>query len=239
MTHYTSGLECKLSYRPHRGPVVAVTLQGADQGDTTTLGRTVAEAGEQIATVLAHPEAGEQVNPQGLEEVVADKGYHSNATQTELREFEVRSYISEPKCQGRRNWIGKSAEQAAVYGNRRRIGGTRGKRLLRRRGELVERSFAHLYETGGMRRTHLRGHTNILKRLLIHTGAFNLGLILRQIMGVGKPRRLQGSVGAIFSLIFRVAALGFGRLVARDGHSGPSRPAEFQLPCFMAAQVAA
>jgi len=104
---------------------------------------------------------------------------------------------------------------------------------------LVERSFAHLYETGGMRRTHLRGHTNILKRLLIHTGAFNLGLILRQMVGVGKPRRLQDAVGVIVSLLFTVAALVFGRCVARDGHSGPSRPAQFQLPCFMAAQVAA
>jgi hypothetical protein len=90
-----------------------------------------------------------------------------------------------------------------------------------------------------MRRTHLRGHTNILKRLLIHTGAFNLGLILRQILGVGKPRRLQGSVGAIFSLIFAAAALVFGRLGAQAGDFGPSRPAEFQLPRFMAAQVAA
>jgi len=209
------------------------------KGGTTTLGPTVAEAGKQIATVLAHPKAGEQVNQQGLEEVVADKGYHSNATQTELREFEVRSYISEPKSKGRRNWIGKSAEQAAVYGNRRRIRGERGKRLLRRRGESVERSFAHLYETGGMRRTHLRGHTNILKRLLIHTGAFNLGLILRQMVGMGKPRLPQAAVAVIFSLILGVAALVFGRLVARHGHSGPSRPAEFPLPRFIAAQVAA
>jgi len=106
-------------------------------------------------------------------------------------------------------------------------------------GEGVERSFAHLYETGGMRRTHLRGHTNILKRLLIHTGAFNLGLILRQIVGVGKPRQLQGSVAAVSSLILTVGALGFGRFVARHGHSGRSRPAEFQFPRFMAAQVAA
>jgi hypothetical protein len=74
---------------------------------------------------------------------------------------------------------------------------------------------------------------------LIHTAAFNLGLILRQMVGVGKPRRLQGSVGAIFSLIFGVAALVLGRFVARDGHSNPSRPAEFQLLRFMAAQVAA
>jgi transposase len=221
------------------GAVVAATLQGADQGDTTTLGRTVAEAGEQIATVLAHPEAGEQVNPQDLEEVVADKGYHSNATQTELREFEVRSYISEPKCQGRRKWIGKSAKQAAVYGNRRRIGGTRGKRLLRRRGELVERSFAHLYETGGMRRAHLRGHASILKRLLIHAGAFNLGLILRQIMGVGKPRRLQGSVGALFSLTFAIVALVFGRFATWSGYSGFSRGFERRVARLTAAQVAA
>jgi len=90
-----------------------------------------------------------------------------------------------------------------------------------------------------MRRTHLRGHTNILKRLLTHTGAFNWGLILRQIVGVGKPRRLQDAVGVIFSLLFTVAALVFGRFVARDGHSGPSRPAEFRLPRFTAAQVAA
>ena len=103
----------------------------------------------------------------------------------------------------------------------------------------MERSFAHLYETGGMRRTHLRGHTNILKRLLIHTGAFNLGLILRPMVGVGKPRRLQGSVGATFSLILAAAALVFSRLVAGEGHASPSRPAEFQLPRFMAAQVAA
>jgi hypothetical protein len=105
--------------------------------------------------------------------------------------------------------------------------------------EGVERSFAHLCETGGMRRTHLRGHTNILKRLLIHTGAFNLGLILRQMVGVGKPRRPQGSGGAIFSLLFTVAALVFVRFVARDGHSDPSRPAQLQLPRFTTAQVAA
>lgn len=221
------------------GAVVAVTLQGADQGDTTTLGVTVAEAGEQIAMVLAHPEAGEQVNPQGLAEVIADKGYHSNASLTELQEFEVRSYISEPKCPGRRNWIGKAAEQAAVYGNRRRIRGERGKRLLRRRGELLERSFAHLYETGGLRRTHLRGHTNILKRLLIHAGAFNLGLILRQIMGVGKPRRLQGAVGAILSLIFAFAAVVFSRLLTRIADSGRSHAIASQWARSGTAQTAA
>jgi transposase len=88
---------------------------------------------------------------------------------------DMRAYCSEPD-RGRRNWIDKADEKAAVYANRRRIRGERGKRLLRQRGERVERSFAHMYETGRMRRTHLRRHGNILKRLLIHASAFNLGL---------------------------------------------------------------
>jgi len=76
---------------------------------------------------------------------------------------------------------------------------------MRRRGELIERSFAHLYDTGGMRRTHLRGHTNILKRLLIHAGGFNLGLLLRALLGVGTPRGFEDrggrAVAAVLDLI--------------------------------------
>lgn len=79
-----------------------------------------------------------------------------------------------------------------MYANRRRIRGARGKRLLRQRGERLERPNAHLYETGGMRRVHLRGHPNILKRLLIHVCGFNLGLLLRQLSGVGSPWTLRG-----------------------------------------------
>ena len=85
----------------------------------------------------------------------------------------------------------------AVYANRRRIRGARGRAVLRRRSEYLERPNAHLYETGGLRRTHLRGHANILKRLLVHTGAFNLGLLIRTLIGVGTPRgrRPRGSCG--------------------------------------------
>src|SRR5260370_8767882 len=93
---------------------------------------------------------------------------------------------------GERNWKEKTEAQAAVYCNRRRIRGEHGKELLRRRGELVERSFAHAYETGGMRRVHLRGRENILKRLLIHLGGFNLSLVMRQLLGKGTPPGLQG-----------------------------------------------
>jgi transposase len=108
-----------------------------------------------------------------------------------LEEAEVRSYISEP-ARGRRCWQGKTEAQQAVYSNRRRIRGEHGKELLRRRGELLERSFAHAYETGGMRRLHLRGRENILKRILIHIGGLNLSWVMRQLLGKGTPRACQG-----------------------------------------------
>jgi transposase len=177
------------------GAVIAVTLQAADQGDTTTVHETVAEAGEAVATLIEReaekaPEEKPQVSVNGIKEIVADKGYHSGPSVMLLGDAEVRTYVSEPN-RGRRHWEGKAEEQQAVYANRRRVQGRHGKHLLKRRGELIERSFAHCYETGGMRRTHLRGRENILKRQLIHVCAFNLSLIFRQILGAGTPRELN------------------------------------------------
>jgi hypothetical protein len=103
----------------------------------------------------------------------------------------VRSYIPEKRQKGQRRWQGKAEEQQATYDNRRRVQGDYGKRLLKRRGELVERSFAHCYETGGMRRCHLRGRENILKRQLAHVSSFNLSLVMRQLLGAGTPRELK------------------------------------------------
>jgi transposase len=160
------------------GAVVAVTLQPADRGDTTSLEETLEEAMGALLDVLEDEEAKGNLSEALLSEVVADKGYHSNALLLARTDLGIRTYVSEPK-RGKRNWRDKAAEKEAVYANRRRIRGRRGKELMRRRGELVERSFAHCYETGGMRRTHLRGHPNILKRLLIHVAGFNLGLVLR------------------------------------------------------------
>lgn len=171
------------------GAVLAVTLEGAGAGDAATLAETVMEAAEQLAMVATNQQANEQLRADGLKELVADKGYHSNEVMEDLAALQIRSYISEPD-RGRRRWRNKAAAREAVYGNRRRIRGERGKRLLRQRGERVERSFAHLYETGRMRRTHLRGHPNILKRLLLHVGAFNLSLVLRKKLGAGTPRGL-------------------------------------------------
>ncbi len=192
------------------GAVVAVTLQEAHLGDTTTIKETLAEAGETVAELIAHeaeaaPEKTPQVNLGGVEEVVADKGYHSGSVLEELKAAGVRTYIPEKKQKGQRHWVGKEGQQQAVYANRQRLQRPKGKRLLSRRGELIERSFAHCYETGGMRRTHLRKHNNILKRLLIHVAGANLGLLLRSRYGKGTPRSLQG---LSLTLRFFVALLG-------------------------------
>jgi len=170
--------------------IVAVTLQPADRGDTTSLTDTIVAAVANLLDVQTDAATREGVHDVPMEELVADKGYHSNDVMTDLSAMEIRSYVSEPD-RGKRNWKGKGESRDAVYGNRRRIRGKRGKALMRKRGEYLERTFAHCYETGGMRRTHLRGHPNILKRLLIHVGGFNLGLVMRAMFGIGKPRRLQ------------------------------------------------
>ena len=101
-----------------------------------------------------------------------------------------------------------------------RIRGARGHRLLRQPGELLERPNAHLYATGGMRRVHLRGHPNILKRLLVHVCGFNLGLLMRQLTGVGTPRSLQGRAAAAFGELIGLLAGCWGLL----SHSWAPKP---------------
>jgi transposase len=179
------------------GAIVAVTIQGADEGDTTTLGKTLKQADAQIARIQGKTGA---CHAGGLQEVVADKGYHSTPVLEQLEAAGLRGYISEPD-RGRRKWRDDIIGREAVYANRRRNRGKRGQRLHRARGERAERPFAHLYRTGRMRRTHLRGHENILKRLLVHSAAFNLGLLMRQGLGVGTPRGLQGRLAALLSLL--------------------------------------
>ena len=156
------------------GAIVAVRLQAADQGDTTTLDETLCEAGEQVAEQIRReaelrPQDKPKVHPQAIEELVTDKGYHSGAVVQRVKSYEVRSYIPEKKQKGCRDWHDKPAEQ----------------------------------ETGGMRRCHLRGRENILKRQLVHVGAFNLSLILRKLLGAGTPRELKNRAGQVFSRLLR------------------------------------
>jgi transposase len=195
------------------GAVVAVTIQSADRGDT--------ESG--VDTVLTALDELDEVQPDGDgdREIVTDKGYHSTERVSDWEGIGLRTYLSEPN-RGRRRWHGHTALRDTVYRNRRRIRGTRGQQLLRRRGEYLERPNAHLYETGALRRTHLRGHPNILKRVLIHVSGFNLGLMMRQLIGVGTPRGLQGRLTsdlAMLMVVFsalsrRVAAISASSRVA-------------------------
>jgi transposase len=193
------------------GAVIAVTLQAADRGDTTTINETLAEAAENVAHLVEReveqaPEEKPQVSPTPLAEIVADRGYHSSETVLAIQQSEARSYIPEPQ-RPRRNWAGKAVEQKAVYANRRRVQGAYSKGLMKKRGELIERSFAHCYETGALRRVYLRGRENVWKRQLLHVAAFNLSLVFRQILGAGTPRELRNRLRrAIFSaLLLRIA----------------------------------
>jgi transposase len=201
----------KLAYKAEHavdlasGALLAVTVQPADRGDTASYTETLDAA--QREALEAHPA--------GIEEVVMDKGYHSGAVLVKLEQREIRSYIPEPE-RGKRNWAGKAEQQCCVYANRRRVRGERSKRLQKLRGELCERSFAHCYETGAMRRVYVRGKGNVLKRVLLQAAAFNIGLMLRKLTGWGKPRQAQGRENAVIALLSPVFAVPDAFRAVRD-----------------------
>jgi len=161
---------------------------------------------------------------------VTDKGYYGTERIVDMNRLGLRSYVSEPK-QRRRRWRGDEEAQAAIYANRRRIRGKRGKSLIRKRGELLERPFAHLYETGRMRRTYLRGRNNILKRILIHVSALNLGLMMRSAFGIGTPRTLQGRVLAFHSALFHRIFVLYAEFKAKEFILGYSWRVESMVVC--------
>jgi len=192
----------KLAYKAEHavdlasGALLAVTVQPADRGDTKSYTETL-DAAQREAN---------QSHSDGMEEVVMDKGYHSGAVMVELAQREIRSYVPEPK-RGKRRWAGQAEQQRCVYANRRRVRANRSKRLQKLRGELCERSFAHCYETGAMRRMYVRGTDNVLKRALVQAAAFNIGLLLRKLSGWGKPRQAQGRLSCIQAIRFAIFAV--------------------------------
>ena len=191
------------------GAIVAVTTHGGAVADTETIEQTVCEAGVAVADVIAEKtvEGEYPVHSEGVQEVVADKGYHSNEVIRELRQMQVRTYVAEPE-RGRRNWTDKQADQEAVYANRRRIQGERGKRLLAKRGERIERNFAHQFDTGGMDRLYVRGRSNAHKKLLLQAAACNLALLMRTLHGAGTPRAAHDRLlEAFFALLRLITAL--------------------------------
>jgi transposase len=190
------------------GAIVAVTTHGGAAADTKTVEGTVIEAALAVADLIAEetPEGTYGVQAGGVQEVVADKGYHSNDVAVGFSELGVRTYVAEPE-RGERNWEGKQAEKKAVYANRRRIEGERGKRLQRQRGERIERNFAHQFDTGGLDRLYVRGIENVHKKFLIQAAACNLALLMRSLCGAGKPRAAHDlAVEAIFAILVFIRA---------------------------------
>jgi len=199
------------------GAMVSAVIHPADHGDTETMWETLAEASENLSTVEDATEDGEKI----LQEYVADKGYHSAQVLVDLEEVSIRSYISEPD-RGRRKWKGKKKERKAVYGNRSRMNRDKAKGLQRKRAEILERSFAHLLDTGGMRRALLRGQENIWKRYLIHACAFNLSLVMRQLYRAGTPRGLEALIRLFLRHLFAFLCSARARLPSSAGASALS-----------------
>lgn len=185
--------------------ILAAEIRPATDGDAQTLVDGVVKAEENLAG------AGIDVR---IADVAADKGYHSAETLELCDALGLRTYIPEPKHKHDRVWTDKPAEhKRAVYENRRRMKRAKGKRLGRLRSERVERSFAHVCDAGGMRRSWLKGVIDVTKRYLIAAAAHNLGRVLRKLFGVGKPKTLQGGYGddvlrALAHLLARTIAAG-------------------------------
>ena len=180
--------------------ILAASVYHADQSDTSTIGPTISEAQDNL---IAADSDGE------IKEVVADKGYHKHETLAELEYTEgFRTYVAEPKQNRHNNWKNKPEEQRqAVTNNRRRIRGDRGRALQRKRSEKVERSFAHVCETGGARRAWLRGIDKVRKRHLMAAMAYNLGVVMRGLFGIGTARSLQAARGLADDLYFALLAI--------------------------------
>jgi transposase len=188
------------------GVILAVNLCDAAVGDTATLVDTLVLTTENLAALKDDERVADKVSDDFMDEAVLDKGYHSKQMLLDMEEMGTRSYASEPN-RGRQTWDGQADAQAATYANRRRVKGERGKELLKGRGEKLERTFAHCYETGAMRHLYLRGRENIAKRVLIHAAGCNIGIMMRVKYGLRKPR--SHSAGG-FAPYF-----GLGRLLSR------------------------
>ena len=184
--------------------VLAATVHPGDRGDPESLPESLVVA--QANLIRAGSEA-------AIEEVVADKGYHKAETLADCAAWQIRTYVAEPKARGPRRWTDKPREwKEAVLANRRRVRGRRGRRLNRRRREFLERGFAHVCETGGARRTWIRGLVEVTKHYLIQVAARNLGVLMRKLIGIGTPRSLQGLRAVAGLVYFLIAVLAHGRL---------------------------
>jgi hypothetical protein len=204
-----------LAYKPEHavdldtGAVVAAEIHPADQGDTTTLKGTLQAAETNLASVERAPSSTQTA------ELVADKGYHSRAVLKDLDNGVWKTRIAEPRRKDFSRWRGDEAARRAVYANRNRLRSTIGKAGMRLRAEIVERSFAHNLERGGMRRTWLRGRENVHKRYLIHVAGHNLGILMRHLIGAGTPKEAAAR-GNILLLVVQMREMAIIAILAFD-----------------------
>lgn len=203
--------------------VLAADIEPGDEGDAAGLAERIEQAESNAAEALHQDQ--EEAEDRTVKEAVADKGYHKAEALAECADAGVRTYVPERRGGQRRRWRDKPPGWEKAYrGNRRRVRGRRGKELQRRRSELVERSFAHVCETGGARRTWIRGILEVRKRYLIVVAAHNLAILMRKVCGRGKPKALAGAVSAISSAVaaLRSVFVGLlGRLRCAVGRSHP------------------
>ena len=168
--------------------ILAAEIRPATDADSQTLVDSVLQAEVNLEAAGAEQTC--------IEEVAADKGYHSVQTLELCQSLGLRTYIPEPKRQAHWTWTDKQPEdQRAVLGNRQRVRRKKGRQLQRLRSERCERSFAHICQSGGMRRSWLVGLTEVAKRYVLAAAAHNLGRLLWKLLGIGKPRSLQGCGG--------------------------------------------
>jgi transposase len=197
------------------GAVLAATIHHGTEADTATISSNLDQARKNVESAKAassekrDSDDDEPPGPTATTEVVADKGYHKAELLDELKTKGYRTYISVPTQKGTRHWRDKGGYFTArtFYANRNRVAKPKGKALLRRRGELLERSFAHVCETGGHRRVRLRGRENIQKRYSLQVAAMNLGLIMRSLFGRGTPRQEAEARKGRFALFVLLWAL--------------------------------
>ena len=192
-------------------PIVAAEIHSADRGDTETLPGTLKTAEAHLAVVDAAPQ------PEDPAELVADKGYHSRDRLKELDDSAWKSRIAEKKVAGVNRWHGDEAARRAVYNNRARLRSGVARQAFKLRAELVERSFALTLDRGGMRRAWLRGRDNVHKRYLVHVAGYNLGLIMRLLVGAGTPKELMAGASAHLILFATATNAATGILIVVTG----------------------
>jgi hypothetical protein len=182
------------------GAIVSAEVRPGDAGDTVELTERVAGAVGTLTEVC-----GEECLDQLGRELAADEGYFALEEIRSLQELDVRTVIADPKSGRRRQDLAED-DQSVLQRAQRAVQSKTGKALLRRRGEHLERSFAHVLDHGGCRRTTLRGTANLNKRYLVAVLTHNLSVLMRKLYRCGTPKQWVARGWAVFTVMIRFAA---------------------------------